>query len=345
MNSLPWIKYFPREMFCDTAGMSAHGERAHRRLFDLLVIQDGRLSADDESLRNQSSTPPAEWGRTKRELLGRGWRQTGEWFHHPGTIKTVNEAKVEAIARHNQTVSATNKQRANKGKALLPYLVATPPHPDIGVIDVMESVTPPVTDAVAEGQEDKHLQTQVIAPPQSLSLEKGCGEKPAPSASGAEGVDSAVAEECEEIPDEEQAVALTKMGTTVAEDFARYVHRTWWMQGGKNGNGMRVPWLRYVVGRWKNEQVEWQNGTHTGNRASKAGSKPAEGRQPFLGELNTQLRVKKELRDKIRHRGHDMAGDTWRARDAKDAADYKRLNTEIAALMHQIDSYGKPAGS
>lgn len=89
-------------------------------------------------------------------------------------------------------------------------------------------------------------------PPLKSLKEKGSGEKPNDG-------------DCHEIPDEEQAVAMT-MTAGVAENFTRYAYRQWAMQNGKNGNGIVVGWLPYVTNRWKNEQVEWKNGTHRGNR-------------------------------------------------------------------------------
>lgn len=86
-------------------------------------------------------------------------------------------------------------------------------------------------------------------------LEKGSGEKPMVGESGS----------CREVPDEEQAVAMT-MTSGIDEKFARFAYRQWAMQNGKNGNGIVVGWVAYVTGRWKNEQVEWKNGTHRGNR-------------------------------------------------------------------------------
>lgn len=94
-------------------------------------------------------------------------------------------------------------------------------------------------------------------PTKNIGEEEGLGEKPAP-----------------EIPTEDQAVAQT-MTAGVVEEFARYVYRTWFSQSGKNGNGISVQWLPYVVGRWKNEGVEWRNGTHRGNRTG-AGAKAGE---------------------------------------------------------------------
>lgn len=73
--------------------------------------------------------------------------------------------------------------------------------------------------------------------------------------------------ECREIPDEEQAVAMT-VNAGIDDKFVRLVFRQWSMQAGKNANGVIVGWLPYVTGRWANEQVEWRAGTHRGNRKS-----------------------------------------------------------------------------
>lgn len=77
----------------------------------------------------------------------------------------------------------------------------------------------------------------------------------------------AVAEEAREIPTEDQAVEWARTaGSAIDEAFMRYVYRQWAMQNGKNANNVVVPWLAYVTNRWKNESVEWLNGTHRGNR-------------------------------------------------------------------------------
>lgn len=117
--------------------------------------------------------------------------------------------------------------------------------------------SPPYAVANAEPNAD----ADAVYPPSFSSkppLERGSGGKPDVGAPGS----------CREIPDEEQAVTMT-MTAGVDPAFARYVYRTWFAQSGKNGNGIAVDWLPHVVGRWKNEQMEWKNGTHRGNRQAK----------------------------------------------------------------------------
>lgn len=106
------------------------------------------------------------------------------------------------------------------------------------------------------GIEQKETEGDRTSTPALLKavLEKGSGEKP-------------FSPTTPEIPDEDAAVAMT-MNAGVDEDFCRYVYRTWASQAGKNANGIEVPWVRYVMNRWKNEQVEWRAGTHRGNRKS-----------------------------------------------------------------------------
>ena len=75
------------------------------------------------------------------------------------------------------------------------------------------------------------------------------------------------AREDSEIPDEDQAVAML-VTAAVPEDFALMAYREWAMQGGLNANRIPVPWMKYAIGRWKNEQTEWRNGTHRSKRES-----------------------------------------------------------------------------
>jgi hypothetical protein len=69
----------------------------------------------------------------------------------------------------------------------------------------------------------------------------------------------------EEIPTLEQAVAQTATAG-IPPEFATMVYETWVKYGGKNGAGVRLPFLTQVTSRWKNEQNEWKNGTHTHQR-------------------------------------------------------------------------------
>lgn len=69
----------------------------------------------------------------------------------------------------------------------------------------------------------------------------------------------------EEIPSLAQAIAQTQTAG-IPPEFATMVYETWVKYGGKNGAGVRLPFLTQVTSRWKNEQNEWKNGTHTYQR-------------------------------------------------------------------------------
>ena len=69
----------------------------------------------------------------------------------------------------------------------------------------------------------------------------------------------------EEIPSLEQAIAQTQTAM-IPPEFTTMVYETWVKYGGKNGAGVRLPFLTQVTSRWKNEQNEWKNGTHTYQR-------------------------------------------------------------------------------
>jgi hypothetical protein len=180
MNDLDWIKYYPSKMFVDTVGMTAHAERAHRRLFDYLLINDGPPPADDETLRQISATSPQDWGRTKQELIRKGWVQVGESFLHRGAVKTLNESKETYVANHNRTCRANG----------LPPMSLSKPHPESGVLsviqavatDVTSNVTMDVTKGVTRTQEQEQGQPQKALTKLTIpkGLDRGSGGKSPP---------------------------------------------------------------------------------------------------------------------------------------------------------------------
>lgn len=132
MNDLVWIKYFPQTMFADTAGMSATAERAHRRLMDYLWYNDGPPFNDNEGLRLISQTSSTDWGRTKLELLRKGWVEAGDFFLHRGAILSLNESKETTVANHNRTAAANR----------LPLKSISQPDPVTGIIRIVDVTTP-----------------------------------------------------------------------------------------------------------------------------------------------------------------------------------------------------------
>lgn len=278
MNDLPWVKYEPQRMFMDLLGMSPWGKIAHVALFNYTLNNDGPPANDNETLRDITGCPPGDWGRTKRDLLGKGYLETANYFLHRGTIKTLNESKEIYVANQNKSLAG---QKAAFRYELLP------PHPETGCVSYHKTphVTPSVTPGVLRGQkqlqEHEQEQARTSPPPKSLGTGKGSGERGGPTGPAREQDESSgtlVAHGAREIPDEDQAVVET-MNAGIPEAYARYVHRGWYATGGKNGAGVVTKdWLSYVTGRWKNEQTEWHNGTHRGNRkAQPAEERPAPG--------------------------------------------------------------------
>lgn len=159
MNDLPWVKYEAQRMFLDLLGMSPWGKIAHVALFNYTLINDGPPANDNDSLRDITGCPPAEWGRTKRELLGKGWIETPKYFLHRGTNKTLNEAKETFVGNQNRSLAA------NKSKSRYELL---PADPESGVvayklveIAVKETVTATVTETVTVAHQQEQEQRQV----------------------------------------------------------------------------------------------------------------------------------------------------------------------------------------
>lgn len=69
----------------------------------------------------------------------------------------------------------------------------------------------------------------------------------------------------------DEKTAMEQAATqNVPEDFARFVFLSWWATEGKNANGVKVRYDRYLVKRWSSERGEWQAGTHKGKKAQEA---------------------------------------------------------------------------
>ncbi len=146
MNDLYYIFYDARRMYLDTVGMSKEGKVAHRQLCDYIWFNDGPPSSDNEQLRQIASCAESDWGRVKRELLGKGWVESPKFFLHRGAIKSLNESKVRYVENFNRTCKANG----------LPPLVFAPPDPDTGVTGYVASrVTSDVTASVTGAQSDQ----------------------------------------------------------------------------------------------------------------------------------------------------------------------------------------------
>ena len=65
------------------------------------------------------------------------------------------------------------------------------------------------------------------------------------------------------IPSESEAVALT-MTSGIPESFSKFVYADWSTRQGKDGGGVAVSFLPYLIKRWSRECVEWRNGRHKG---------------------------------------------------------------------------------
>ena len=260
MNDLYYIEYKPELMLSDSMDMDAETELAHRRLCDFIWRMDKAPKADNEFLKQFTKTRPADWGRVKRGLIEKGWTEVGGLFLHKAAIETLNVAKVKYADQCNQTAAAN----AKKTGVLKLMVCERDSVTGIVSLKVTTSVTSSVTLPVTTRQPEREPEPEPGKNPPSLSkssLEKGSGENP----------EDLVATGSREIPDEDQAVVMT-MNAGIPEAYVRYVHRGWYATGGKNGAGVLTKdWLSYVTGRWKNEQTEWHNGTHRGNRRQAAG--------------------------------------------------------------------------
>lgn len=156
MNDLPFIFYRPRDMYLDTIGMSKEGKVAHRQLADYVWINDGPPANDNDILREIANCAASDWGRVKRELVGKGWVENPKFFLHKGIVKTLNYSKEKAVESYNKTCTANR----------LPRRSLLPPDPETGVThyvtpnvktDVTRDVTP--TNRNREGnRETTHTQ-------------------------------------------------------------------------------------------------------------------------------------------------------------------------------------------
>ena len=157
MNDLPWIKYEPRRMFLDLIGMSPWGKISHVALFNYTLFNDGPPPNDNEKLREITNCPAGDWGRTKLELMTKGWMETNGYFLHRGTIKTLNEAKETHVANQNRSLGASKASYRLELRA---------PDANTGVVSfVTATVTPSVTPTQEQEQEQEQRgDHQVIKP-------------------------------------------------------------------------------------------------------------------------------------------------------------------------------------
>jgi len=155
MNDLHFIKYIPKNMMLDTFGMSVQAKVAHRQLFDMTIINDGPAEDKDEVLRELASCPKPAWPKVKEELLKKGYKSTGGYFLHGGTIKTLNESKIEFVKAYNRTASANHLKK----------LVISEPDSVTGCVtyrvtsDVTHDVSPPVTPTQTDRRTDGQPQS------------------------------------------------------------------------------------------------------------------------------------------------------------------------------------------
>ena|ERR1035437_1709939 len=157
MNDLPWIKFKPDRMMLDILGMSALCKVAHFQLFCMTIINDGPRLDDDDVLRELTTCPKTDWARVKGELRQKGYKSVGGYFLHAGTIKTLNESKVEYVASYNRTTKVNNTKplilsEPDNVTGCVTYSVT----PDV-TLNVTLNVTPTVTPTHLHLQE--HLQS------------------------------------------------------------------------------------------------------------------------------------------------------------------------------------------
>jgi hypothetical protein len=134
MNDLPFIFYDARKMYLDTSDMSIFTERAHRRLSDFTWFNDGPPLNDNDKLRQITHVEAKNWGKTKGELLAKGWIDGPTFFFHRGVIKSLNESKEKFVENYNKTATANKK----------PRLEISQPHSEHGCVTY--NVTSTVTD-------------------------------------------------------------------------------------------------------------------------------------------------------------------------------------------------------
>jgi hypothetical protein len=243
MNDLQYINYKASRMLLDTLAMPRLAELAHRRLCDYIWAV-GELPPDDNDfLRQHTKIDVSEWGKVRVELMDKGWFVCGKHLKHNGVVSTYNAAQDSYVANYNRTSGARQSS---------PLICVT--HPETGLVTYR--VTEPVTGRVTEG---------VTGPHRKLKGKLSTKSPPPLGASAPENEGVGAQMIYPEIPTEDQAVAMTQTAG-IPEEFTRHVYAKWAARAGKDGAGVLVAWLPHVTGRWKNEQVEWNNGTHRGNR-------------------------------------------------------------------------------
>lgn len=266
MNDLPFIFYRPRDMYLDTMGMTKEGKIAHRQLADYTWFNDGPPLNDNDTLRDLTTCTAADWGRVKRELVGKGWVETPKFFLHKGIVKTLNYSKEKAVESYNKTCTANR----------LPRRSLLPPDSETGVTHYVTSddessensqTSPPLiqskvpkidTGSSLLGNNQNPNVTYHVTSDVTPTNREGEGNRDKKEGEGAR-----------EVPDFEQAFAQT-VNAAIPEKFCRYVYDDWSSRSGKDGGGNLVQWLPYVVKRWTREQVEWKAETHKGNRNENA---------------------------------------------------------------------------
>lgn len=254
-------------MYLDTSDMSGAGERAHRRLCDFIWFSDVPPPNRSKSLQQITHTDVTDWGDVKRELIGKGWVESNEYFLHRGAIKSLNASKVKYVENFNR------QAKMNKADPLK----LSSPDAVTGIVTII--VTLPVTPTVTTTQSESELESESVnknSLPQKHSASGGSGGADSTVKQGARiqeqgdgpAENSDATSRFPEIPTVEQAIAMT-MNAGIPEDYTRYVYDKWAVRAGRDGGGVIVPFLRYIVSRWKGESVEWMAGTHTGQRNNK----------------------------------------------------------------------------
>ncbi|MEN6533343.1 MAG: hypothetical protein ABFD89_06750 [Bryobacteraceae bacterium] len=109
MNDLQYIFYDAKRMALDTADMTRPTELAHRKLADFIWFSDRAPRNRDETLRQLTHTPEAEWATVKGELLEKGWIVAGGFLIHRGIIASLNDAKLRHTANFNRQCAMNNK--------------------------------------------------------------------------------------------------------------------------------------------------------------------------------------------------------------------------------------------
>ena len=143
MNDLYFVKYKPQIMMLDTIGLSPLAQLAHRRLFDMTIIDDSPPANEDYVLSQKAGLSPKEWAKVKPELVKKGWRvsEDGAFFLHGGTVECLNQSKVDYVTQFNRTAKANGK----------PYLGLSDADPVTGCLTMYVTSTSRSRDAVRHG--------------------------------------------------------------------------------------------------------------------------------------------------------------------------------------------------